>query len=302
MALTNFNELMRQTEIGQYAVGYFESWNLESLQAVADAAEAMRSPVVLGFSGIYLHHPERLTHERLSVYSALGSEMCRQISVPACLLFNESPHFERVLEAVDLGFGLVMYSEDDGCALERTRQLVAYAHSKGVAVEAEMAALPGVSEGLTSAPESLTFTDPVRAHAFVDETGIDALAVNIGQVHLHGRQEVRLNLSRLAELRKEVPVPMVLHGATSVQRSDLQAAIALGIRKINVGSVLKRTYLEALRAALAEVGGDYNPYDVMGSGLKDDVLTKARLALQNVVQDFMELFGSKGKACPESSP
>jgi fructose/tagatose bisphosphate aldolase len=81
-----------------------------------------------------------------------------------------------------------------------------------------------------------------------------------------------------------------------VRRADLQAAIELGIRKINVGSILKRTYFEALRSALAGIGPEYNPYDVVGSGLKDDVLTKARLALQVVVQDLMQLFGSKDKA------
>ena len=70
MALTKFNDLMRDAEKRRYAVGYFESWNLESLQAVADAAECMNSPVLLGFSGIYLHHPERITRERLSVYAA----------------------------------------------------------------------------------------------------------------------------------------------------------------------------------------------------------------------------------------
>lgn len=296
MALTKFNDLMREAEARQYAVGYFESWNLESLQAVADAADAMNSPVLLGFSGIYLHHPERLAHERLAVYAALGNEMCRQISVPACLLFNESPHFEQVLEAIDLNFGTVMYSEDTPAICERVRQVVAHAHGKEVAVEAEMAALPGVSGGLTSIPESMQFTDPALARAFVAETGIDALAVNIGQAHLHGWEEVPLNLSRLAELREKVSIPMVLHGATSVRRPDIQAAIALGIRKINVGSILKRTYFEALRTAMAGIGGDYNPYDVVGSGLKADVLTKARLALQTVVQELIELFGSKDKA------
>jgi ketose-bisphosphate aldolase len=296
MSLAKFNDLMRDAEKGRYAVGYFESWNLESLQAVADAAEFMNSPVLLGFSGISLHHPERIARERLGIYAALGNEMCRQIRVPACLLFNESPHFERVMEAVDLQFGVVMYSEEGIEISERVRQLVAYAHAREVAVEAEMTALPGVSRQLTSAPESLLFSDPVEAHAFVERTGVDALAVNVGQVHLHGRQEVRLNLSRLEELKREVDVPLVLHGATSVNRSDLQAAIALGIRKINVGSILKRTYFEALRRGAAGADQDYNPYDVVGSGLKDDVLAQARLAVQRVVQDFMEVFSSNGKA------
>src|SRR5689334_16188449 len=144
MALTKFNDLMHEAERGQYAVGYFESWDLESLQAVADAAEATRSPVLLGFSGIYLPHPERRTHERLGVYAALGNEMCRQISVPACLLFNESPHLERVMEAIDLNFGIVMYSDDNDQMRERVRQVVTHAHKNGVAVEGEMTALPGV--------------------------------------------------------------------------------------------------------------------------------------------------------------
>jgi len=296
VALANFNDLMCEAEKGQYAVGYFESWDLESLQAVADAAEAMRSPVLLGFSGIYLHHPDRLTRERLSVYAALGNEMCRQITVPACLLFNESPHLERVMEAIDLNFGVVMYSDDNDQMRDRVRQVVTHAHKNGVAVEAEMTPLPGVSGGLTSIPHYMQFSDPALARVFIDETGIDALAVNIGQAHLHGREEVPLNLSRLAELRGKISIPMVLHGATSVRRSDLQAAIRLGIRKINVGSILKRTYFEALRGAVAGIGQEYNPYDVVGSGLKDDVLTRARLALQDVVQGLMELFGSNGKA------
>jgi fructose/tagatose bisphosphate aldolase len=296
MALTKFNDLMREAEKGQYAVGYFESWNLESLQAVADAAEAMHSPVLLGFSGIYLHHPDRLTRESLSVYAAMGNEMCRQMSVPACLLFNESPHFERVIEAIDLKFGVVMYSDDNDQIRERVRRIVSHGHHHGVAVEAEMTALPGVSGGLTTLPRYMQYTDPGMARAFVNDTGIDALAVNIGQAHLHGLEEVPLNLGRLAELKETIEVPMVLHGATSVRRADLQAAIHLGIRKINVGSILKRTYFEALRAATAEISQNYNPYDVVGSGLKDDALTKARIALPHVVQELIKLFGSEDKA------
>lgn len=154
MALTSFNDLMRDAEKGQYAVGYFESWDLESLQAAADAAEAVRSPVLLGFSGIYLHHPQRLTRERLSVYAALGNKMCQEVSVPACLLFNESPHLGHVLEAIDLKFGIVMYSEEHAQMRERIRQVVTHAHGHGVAVEAEMTALPGVSGGSRAFPKT----------------------------------------------------------------------------------------------------------------------------------------------------
>jgi fructose-bisphosphate aldolase class II len=126
--------------------------------------------------------------------------------------------------------------------------------------------------------------------------GVDAYAVNIGQAHLDGRSEVRLNLDRLAELRKVVPVPLVLHGATSVSQSDLKEAIRLGVRKINVGSILKRTYFEAIRRACLEVGEGYNPYEVAGSGLERDVLTAGRIAMQKTVQKLMSLFGSAGRS------
>lgn len=83
MALVSFQDLMAAAADGRYAVGYFESWNLESLLAVADAAEAMRSPVLLGFSGIYLPDPERIAREPLPAYAAMGLEVCRGLRVPA---------------------------------------------------------------------------------------------------------------------------------------------------------------------------------------------------------------------------
>src|SRR5206468_623101 len=112
MPLVPFGELMARAERGGYAVGYFESWGLESLLAVADAAEATRSPVILGFSGLYLPHPGRVAHDPLAAYAALGREVGRGLSVPCCLLFNESPHLDWVLAALDLGFHLVMYTDD----------------------------------------------------------------------------------------------------------------------------------------------------------------------------------------------
>ena len=103
---------MAHAESEQYAVGYFESWSLESLMAVADAAEATQSPVMMGFSGIYLNHPKRQRCEILSVYSAMGLKVCQQTSIPTALVFNESPYLNWVLGAIDQGFGLVMFSNE----------------------------------------------------------------------------------------------------------------------------------------------------------------------------------------------
>jgi ketose-bisphosphate aldolase len=300
MPLVSFQDLMAAAKRGRYAVGYFESWNLESLLAVADAAEKTRSPVILGFSGIYVPHPDRCVQDRLGPYAAMGLEVCKSLSVPTCLLFNESPHKDWVYSAIALGFNLVMLSDEELSPAERvseTRELATRAHKSGTAVEAEMQALVGVGGELTGnqTPHDLQLTDPVAAAEFVTQTGIDALAVNIGQVHLHGRSIVRLDLDRLRKF-DNISVPLVLHGASSVAREDLQAAIELGIRKINVGSRLKQVYFKALQGACSTVAPTSNPYEVIGSGLETDVLVAGRLAMQREVEDLMKLFGSAGKA------
>lgn len=299
MSLVPFDELMVAAGEGGYAIGYFESWDLASLMAVADAAEATRSPVILGFSGIYLRHRDRLVGERLSAYAALGLDICHTLSVPAALVYNESPDLASVFEAAGLGFSLVMYS-DEGLepAVQQARvgQVVEVAHRHGAKVEGEIAPLPGVGGELAGVPDDARLTDADAAVAFVAKTGVDALAVNLGQMHLHGRRALRLDMARLHKLEHQVPVPLVLHGASSVRHDDLRTAIELGIRKINVGSLLKQAYFEALRAACAAVEDPYNPYEVVGSGLKADVLTAGRIALQQTVEELMRLFGSVDKA------
>jgi fructose/tagatose bisphosphate aldolase len=299
MPKVTFARLMEDAERRGYAVGYFESWNMESLLAVADAAEAARSPVILGFSGIALPRKDRVMPEYLPDYAALGSAVCDRLSVPTCLLFNESPSYEWVVDAVEWGFGIVMFADEemgyDGL-VESTRKVCRVAHAASVAVEGEPHSLPGVAGDLLSAPGERHMTDPVRARQFVEETGIDAIAVNVGQAHLHGRGEVRLDLGRVAELKRALTVPLVLHGATSVSRDDLGEAIRRGVRKINVGSALKRACMESMRAVLADIGPDYNPYEVVGSGLPSDVMVACRRAVQEVSRVYMELFGSSGKA------
>jgi fructose/tagatose bisphosphate aldolase len=267
--------------------------------AVADAAEATHSPVLMGFSGIYLPHEDRAVKEHLSTYAHMGLDVCRHLSVPAALVFNESPHHEWVLEAIDLGFGLVMYTDErikPQEQMKRVREIVETAHRANVAVEGEASPLPGVGGELADLPQDMRLTDPDNACQFVEQTGVDAFAVNVGQAHLHGRREVRLDLDRVAALHNALPVPPVMHGASSVHRDDVVEAIRLGIRKINVGSILKRVYFESLRQNVALVDGDScNPYEVVGSGLEADVLVSSRLALQETVEDLMRLFGSAGQ-------
>jgi fructose/tagatose bisphosphate aldolase len=299
MPLVAFRDLIADAARHHYAVGYFESFSLESLLAVADAAEAERSPVILGFSGIYLPHPARQVRDRLAPYAAMGLAVCRDLTVPACLLFNECPHADWVEAAIGLGFSLVMFSDDaldDRGSAAMIARLADLAHARGTAVEAELAALPGVGGDLDPTTElDARPTDPQSARRFIAATGVDALAVNIGQMHLHGRRLARLDLDRLRALAA-LPVPLVLHGATSIALGDLQAAIEIGVRKINVGSRLKQAFLGALREACRAVPEDANPYECIGSGLDNDVLVVGRRAMAAEVGGMMRLFGSSGRA------
>jgi len=299
MPIEPFNELMERAKHSNYAVGYFESWNLESLYAVADAAEATRSPVILGFSGIYLPHPDRVVHEKLEDLASLGRSVAEGMSVPTCLLFNESPAMDWVLHAIDLGFGAVMFTDEALSPAEQTRcvaNVVRRAHAKGVAVEAELTPLPGAGGEYVTQDAATHLTDIHQAVEFVRATAIDALAVDIGQEHVHGRYEVRLDLEHLERLAEALSLPLVLHGASSLARQDISAAVRKGIRKINVGSVLKRTYFEAIRSACRDVPAEYNPYEVIGSGLASDALAAGRQAMRTVVEDLMGLFGSAAQA------
>ncbi len=299
MPIVPFNEIIAHARKNKYAVGYFESWHMESLLAVADAAQALRSPVILGFSGIHLPHPQRVISEKLSDYAALGLEVCDRLTVPACLLFNESAYTDWVLNAIELGFQVVMFTDSNleyNQQVEKVCQITDIAHAKSVAVEGEITPLSGASTEAVELPKTPHLTDIKQAGEFVERTGIDALAVDIGQAHLHQRTEVRLNLDLLTKLDEAMTVPLVLHASSSVAPGDLAEAAKLGISKINVGSSLKRTYFNALRTACMQVEDDYNPYEVIGSGFSKDVLTAGRITLQKTVENLIQIFGSAQRA------
>ena len=299
MTIKSVNELLSHAEKEKYAIGYFECWNLESLMAVADAAEATQSPVLLGFSGIYLPHHQRARREHLEVYSALGTEICHEITVPSALVFNESPHVDWIVKAIQCSFHLVMFSDEQRLFSDQVNQvkrITDLAHQKGVAVEGEVAPLPGVGGNLVASDQDQHLTDVATAGEFIKATGIDAIAVNVGQMHFHGRRAVQLDQDLIISLNSALDVPLVLHGATSISPDDLSAAVKNGVRKINVGSALKQVYFEQLREMCQAVGENYNPYQVIGSGLSEDVLMAGRIALQQEVEKYMHLFGSSGKA------
>jgi ketose-bisphosphate aldolase len=296
MPLSSIPKLLAAARAGGYALGYFESWNLESLQGVIDAAERTRSPVIVGFNGEFLTHPQRVAAERIRWHAALGRAAAESARVPCGLIFNECPRDRFVKQAVTAGFNLVMLA-DPGAPYEdyvrRVAGLAKFAHRWGAAVEAEIDELPiGTSGEINTEHSSLT--DPALAARFVAATGIDLLSISIGNVHvlMHGEQP--LDLERLAQIRQRVDVPLGLHGGTGVPAASLREAIRMGITKVAYGTYLKQRYLAALRKALDS--SEINPHELLGMGGPHDVLVAGRLAVREAVLERIELLGCCGRA------
>lgn len=294
MPLVPIDRLMQRCREGRYAVGYFESWNLESLQGVLDAAEQTRSPMIVGFNGDFLSHAGRRAVERLAIYGALGRAAAESATVPCGLIFNECPHDSWVLDAADAGFNLVMPADPAAPYLDyarRVTRIVEHCHARQVAVEAELGELPCAAAGEAESGGELT--DPECAERFVRETGVDLLAVSVGNVHiqLHGQHDLKLD--HLAALRARVPASLVLHGGSGIATSSLHEAIKLGVAKVNYGTYLKQRCLAALREAVAV--NDPNPHHLLGFGGDADLMIAMRRAVCEAVLERIGDLGCCGK-------
>jgi len=313
MSLEPITELMAHARKNEYAIGYFESWNIESLQGVIDAAEQTRSPIIIGFNGEFLSDSKRRAEERLSWYGALGKAAAESARVPCGFIFNECPNVDWVLNAVTAGFNLVMPADAKAKLAEyqqKVQEIVEYAHAHEVAVEAEIDELPFGDEenilagsdtqlsvnGVAVAPklDRSIGTNPQIASKFVAETKVDLLAISVGNVHvkLNGRSD--LDLERIANLRQAIEVPLVLHGGTGISDASLREAVALGVAKVNFGSYLKLRYLAAVRNAIEILDG--NPHAILGRGGPEDAMVAGRHAVLEAVLERIDLLGCCGKA------
>ena len=176
---------------------------------------------------------------------------------------------------------------------ERVRRLTALAHSHGVAVEAEVEE-PADQDGGGDWHEQAHATDAGAAAEFVQATGVDLLAVEVGNEEIKLQGRVPLDLDRLAEIHRRVAIPLVLHGGTGIADDALKAAIRLGVRKVNYGTYMKQKYLRALRGALSSA--ETNPHALLGDGSETDVLVLGRSVIRDAVLERIELLGCCGRA------
>jgi fructose/tagatose bisphosphate aldolase len=294
MPLEPAAELLSYARRHRFAVGYFESWDVASLEGVIDAAEATRSPIVVGFNGEFLARPQRDPPARLAWYGQLVRAAAEAAKVPCATIFNECPRDDWVEQATLAGFNLVMLADpgaNDADLAARVASVVRIAHPRGVAVEAELGELPagaadhGGTEG--------SFTDPDQAAAFVRQTGIDVLAVSAGNVHVLLEGERGLDLTQLAAIAAKVEIPLALHGGSGIERESLRGAIALGVAKVNYGTYLKQRSLAAWQQALA--GGWSDPHRFLGDGREEDLMVIERRAVCEAVLERIEALGGCGR-------
>ena len=294
MPLVPMSQLLADAKRGGYAVCYCESWNLESFQAVMEAAEELKSPIIAGFNGGFLMHKSRSKPETLAFYAGMGLAI-GESKVPVSFLLNESDDFDQIQKGIELGFNAVMV-ESHHLSYEDYRKLVkrviGLAHARGVFVEGQIGALPN---GWECPHEEGILTEPRLARSFVEETGVDALSVSIGNVHVLTKGKSPVNISTLQRIQAEVKVPLVIHGGTGFPAESAGEVISLGVTKFNFGTALKQAYLTAIAERMAAYREPMNPHFFLGMGGEQDILVAGRQAVKNKTKELILKYGYAGK-------
>lgn len=284
MNFLTLSEILQPCVGHGWALGAYDTCNLELTQAIVDAAAADQAPTIIM---IYPHHTPPDAWPTL--VQLIEAEV-KRTRIPAALVLDHAKTLDQVECALELGFSGVMIDAslkplDEN--IEITRQAVKLAHAKGVSVEAELGHV-GQGQDIVSADQQHAhFTRVDEAERFVNETGVDALAVSIGTLHGLYRGIPKLDFERLSQLRAVCQIPLVLHGGSDTPDPDLRQAIEIGIDKINIWTDVRLPFLRALRDTLKEPIGKLEVPEVLGA---------ARAAATEVIRAKNQLLGSAGKA------
>ena len=244
----SLKEVLDLAEARKCAVGAFNTPTFENVIAVISAAEKLGTPVII--SHAELHEAEGAPLDRIGPLMIWAAERAK---VPVCVFLDHGETISYVKHAVDLGFTGVMYDASLKSYEENvagTKDVVAYAHARGVQVEAEIGAL-ATREGGAGGSGAAVYTDPELAKKFVAETGIDALAASFGTAHGIYKAKPVLDFDRIRRIRELTGVPLVMHGGSGVSPEDYRTAISCGIRKINYYSYMARAGRNAVAEKLA---------------------------------------------------
>ncbi|MCW6659187.1 class II fructose-1,6-bisphosphate aldolase [Aerococcaceae bacterium NML191292] len=282
--LVSMTEMLKKAKEGKYAVGQFNINNLEWTQAILKAAQENNSPVILGVSegaGKYMGGPKAVVGMVNGLLEAMD------ITVPVALHLDHGSSVEVCKEYIDAGFSSVMYDHshypiDENIAL--TKEVVAYAHSKGASVEAEVGTVGGEEDGVIG---GVQYADLEECKRMVSEAGIDALAAALGSVHGTYAGEPVLGFDEMLAISEATGAPLVLHGGSGIPEYQIKKAIERGHAKINVNTELQQQWTAAVREKLATDDKVYDPRKIIKPG--HDAIVKT-------TKEIMDMFGSTNQA------
>jgi fructose-bisphosphate aldolase class II len=285
MSLVTNKELLDRATAGGYAVVAFNTNNLEYVQAVVQAALELRSPVILSAAKVEVDYMGG------QVFVAMVKAMVEGLPIPVSIHLDHGPSLEEVARCLRYGFTSVMY---DGSALPlaeniaRTRRVVELAHACGVPVEGETGVIGMAADGPEGPRSDLVgLTDVGECEAYVRESGVDAFAAVIGNVHGLLTRQAELRFDLLAEIHRRTRIPLVLHGGTGVPPEALRRAITLGVAKVNIGTAMRKGFVDALGETLRASPGEL---DLM------KLLSPSRQRMVEVAKERMRMCRSDGKA------
>ncbi len=283
MSLVTSKEMLQAALEGHFAVGAFNTNNMEQAQGIVEAAMEERSPVILQVS------QGAIRYAGLTFAASLVKTAAAEADVPVVLHLDHGTDFDQNVLCLREGFTALMYDGSKKPYEENvaTTARIAYiAHVCGVPVEAELGRVLQAADNVTAKDVLAAMTDPDQALDFVQRTGCDSLAVAIGSVHQMKAAKAELNIERLKALRAKLDIPFVLHGSSGVKEESEVEAIQHGIAKINVATMINQAFVRGIKKGIAELPDNVDPRKW---------LVHSREEVKEVVRHKIRLFGSSGK-------
>lgn len=279
--LVNMNQMLKKAKEEHYAVPHFNINNLEWTKFILEECNELNVPVILGVSeGAVKYMGSYLVVADL--VKALVKSL--NIKIPVCLHLDHGSSLENCISAIDAGFSSVMI---DGSRLplkeniKITKEVVSYAHERGISVEAEVGHIGTTEDNMTKEETNATLED---CQILYENTNIDALAAALGSVHGFYKKEANLDFETMELINKSLPVPLVLHGGTGIPDDKIRMAISKGISKININTELQSVWSKAVRKYLLENEDVYDPRKIISSG---------EAAMKERISEIVTLFGTK---------
>ena len=271
-------EILDKANKEGFAVGAFNINNMECLQAVIAAAEKKQSAVIIQTS------EGAIKYAGLDYLASMVKLAAKKASVPVALHLDHGTTYETIIKCIASGWTSVMFDGshyDLENNIKFTKEIIKVAHACGVSVEAELGRLSGVEDQISVDEKDAMFTDPEEARIFVEETGVDSLAIAIGTAHGVYKGEPKLDFDRLLEIKSLLKMPIVLHGASGISSEDLTKAIKLGVNKINIDTDIRLAFKQGFEEVLKNKPEEFDPRKLCGF---------AREKVQKVVEEKINIF------------